>query len=223
MPRPKQRTRALRDQVLHVAVELLAHEGLAGFTTRKVARGAGTSTPAVYELFGDKAGLVRSVFFEGFRMLGRRFDPLPETGDPRADLIALFSTYRGFLRDHPVLAHVMFSRPFADFDPGPAERAAGGAVRELIIARVKRCIDAGQIARTTDATDAAHVLVSLTQGLASAEIASRLGRSRASVDRRWTLALDAVLDGLATPPPRRAHAPGRPPARRAGATARRKP
>ena len=30
---------------------------------------AQTSTPAVYELFGDKAGLVREVFFEGFRLL----------------------------------------------------------------------------------------------------------------------------------------------------------
>ena len=33
------------------------------------AAGAATSTPAVYELFGDKAGLVRELFFEGFRML----------------------------------------------------------------------------------------------------------------------------------------------------------
>jgi hypothetical protein len=29
-----------------------------------------TSVPAVYELFGDKAGLVREIFFEGFRRLG---------------------------------------------------------------------------------------------------------------------------------------------------------
>ncbi|HEU4733039.1 MAG TPA: TetR/AcrR family transcriptional regulator [Kofleriaceae bacterium] len=221
MPRPKQRTRALRDQVLHVAVEMLAREGLAGFTTRKVARGAGTSTPAVYELFGDKAGLVRSVFFEGFRLLRRQLDPLPETRDPRADLIALFGIYRRFLRDNPVLAHVMFSRPFADFDPGPAELEAGRAVRELIVHRVRRCIDAGQIARTTDATDAAHVLVSLVQGLASAEIASRLGRSRESVDRRWALALDAALDGLAAPSPRSARRPGRATARPRSKVARR--
>jgi AcrR family transcriptional regulator len=71
MPRPKQRTGALRDRVLAVAVETLARDGIAGFTTRSVARGANTSTPAVYELFGDKAGLVRGVFFEGFRLLRR--------------------------------------------------------------------------------------------------------------------------------------------------------
>ena len=30
-------------------------------------------------------------------------------------------TFRSFVRDNPVLAEVMFSRPFADFDPGPRE------------------------------------------------------------------------------------------------------
>src|SRR5215467_676533 len=59
MPRAKQRTAALRDRVLQVAVAMLASDGVAGFTTRRVAERAATSTPAVYELFGDKAGLVR--------------------------------------------------------------------------------------------------------------------------------------------------------------------
>ena len=194
MPRAKQRTPALRDRVLQVALALLARSGVAGFTTREIARGARTSTPAVYELFGDKAGLVRGVFFEGFRLLRRYFDRIGESGDPRRDLTLLVASYRRFLRDHPVLAHVMFSRPFADFDPGPAERAAGSAVRELIVARVQRWIDAGALAG--DATDIAHVLVAMTQGLAAAELAARLGTSPASIDRRWSLAVTALLDGL---------------------------
>jgi AcrR family transcriptional regulator len=194
VPRAKQRTSALRDRVLQVALDLLARAGVAGFTTREVARGAQTSTPAVYELFGDKAGLVRGVFFEGFRLLRRYLEPVDASGDPRRDLVRLVATYRAFLRDHPVLAHVMFSRPFADFDPGPEDRAAGSAVRELIVARVQRWIDVGALAG--DATDIAHVLVALTQGLAAAELTARLGTSQASVDRRWTLGISAVLDGL---------------------------
>ena len=64
MPRPKQRTPELRDQVLKVAISTLNEDGLSGFTTRRVAELAGTSVPAVYELFQDKPGLVRAVFFE---------------------------------------------------------------------------------------------------------------------------------------------------------------
>jgi AcrR family transcriptional regulator len=194
VPRAKQRTQELRDHVLHIAVSTLAAEGVTGFTTRKVAQQAETSTPAVYELFGDKAGLVREVFFEGFRLLRRHFDQLAESGDPRADLVGVIEAFRGFARGNPVLAEVMFSRPFADFDPGPDELRAGSAVREFIVGRVRRCTGAGILGG--DDTDIAHVLVALAQGLAAQESAGWLGTSQASRDRRWDLAIRAVLDGL---------------------------
>ena len=77
MPRAKQRTPELRDRVLDVAITTLAEEGIARFTTRRVAERAGTSVPAVYELFDDKAGLVRAMFFEGFRLLGAELAKIP--------------------------------------------------------------------------------------------------------------------------------------------------
>jgi AcrR family transcriptional regulator len=195
VPRAKQRTPELRDRVLQVAVATLTAEGAEGFTTRRVAAGARTSTPAVYELFGDKAGLVREVFFEGFRLLGERFGALAETGDPRRDLIEVTRAFRGFVRDYPVLGQLMFARPFADFDPGPAEREAGRLTREFVVTRVRRCIDAGVIGG--DETDVAHVLLALCQGLSAQEAAGWLGSSRASMDRRWDLAVRALLAGLA--------------------------
>jgi AcrR family transcriptional regulator len=195
VPRTKLRTQELRDHVVSVAVATLAAEGVTGFTTRAVAQQAQTSTPAVYELFGDKAGLLREVFFEGFRLLRQHFGQLEESADPRADLIAVIEAFRAFARQSPVLAQVMFSRPFADFDPGPAEREAGSAVREFIVARVRRATKAGLL--HGDDTDIAHVLVALAQGLAVQESAGWLGTSQASRDRRWGLATRAVLDGLA--------------------------
>jgi len=172
---------------------MLAADGVAGFTTRRIAQEAETSTPAVYELFGDKAGLVREVFFEGFRVLRRRLEPVT-TGDPRADLVAVMEGVRAFVTENPVLAEVMFSRPFADFDPGPDELGAGSLLRELIVARVRRCLDAGVL--VGDETDIAHVLLALVQGLAAQETAGWLGTSPASVQRRWTLAVEAILKGL---------------------------
>jgi AcrR family transcriptional regulator len=194
MPRAKQRTSQLREHIVQVAVALLAADGVEGFTARKVAEQAETSPPAVYELFGDKAGLVREVFFEGFRLLGRRLVRLPETDDPRADLLRAVQVFRIFARDNPVLTQVMFSRPFADFDPGPAELAAGATTREFIVHRVRRCVDAGIMAG--DQTDIAHGLLALAQGLAMQEAAGWLGSTRASVNRRWDLAVHALLTGL---------------------------
>jgi hypothetical protein len=64
----------------------------------------------------------------------------------------------------------MFSRPVADFQPGPDEARAG--------------------------VDIAHILLAAAQGLAAQETAGWLGTSKASVDRRWALGIGAVLDGL---------------------------
>ena len=180
--------------MLSIAVGLLARDGVAGFTTRSIAREAQTSTPAVYELFGDKGGLVREVFFEGFRQLRRRLDTLAESDDPRADLVGLVAIYRGFIRENPVLSEVMFSRPFAEFEPGPAQLEAGTSVRTFIVGRVRRCVDAGLLGG--DETDIAHVLVALVQGLAGAENARRLGSTEESIERRWVLAVNALFDGL---------------------------
>ena len=196
MPRAKQRTPDLRERVLQAALEMLTSDGIAGFTTRRVAEEADTSTPAVYELFGDKAGLVRELFFEGFRMLHRCLQQLESTADARADLVSVLSVLRTFARDNRALADLMFSRPFADFDPGPSERQAGADVRGFIVGRVRRCIEAGVL--EGQPTDIAHVLLAVAQGLALQETAGWLGSSRASMDRRWKLAVDAVLMGLAT-------------------------
>lgn len=184
----------MRERVLQAAVQMLASDGVAGFTTRRLAHHASTSAPAVYELFGDKAGVVREVFFEGFRALGRRLEAIQPSSDPSSDLVGVIRAFRAFVRENPVLAELMFSRPFADFDPGPAERRAGDDVRELIVTTVRRCIETGMLAG--DPTDIAHVLVALAQGLALQETAGWLGSSQASMDRRWDLAVTAVLRGL---------------------------
>src|SRR6476619_6515964 len=168
MPRAKQRTPELRDRLLEVAIATLSEEGIARFTTRRVAERAGTSVPAVYELFADKAGLVRAMFFEGFRLLGSELAKVPVTDDPLADLERLVPVFRLFCRAYPRLAQVMFSRPFADFEPGPEELAAGASVREVFVGRIKRGIDAGLL--SSDPNDMGHVWFALAQGRAVARV-----------------------------------------------------
>jgi len=194
MPRTKRRTPELRERVLAEAVDLLAEEGAAGLTARSLAARAETSAPALYELFGDKSGVVRELYFEGFRQLGAELAALPETDDPVADLWALAAAYRRFVRANRALAEVMFSRPFSDFSPGPDELAATGSVRVLVVGRVRRAVEAGRL--RGDETDVAHVLVALIQGMAFADAAGRLGTSTESVERRWRLAVGTLLNGF---------------------------
>jgi AcrR family transcriptional regulator len=194
MPRVKHRTNELRERGVATALAVLAEEGVAGLTTRNLARQAEASVPAVYEVFGDKAGLVREVFFEGFRMLGDALAGLPSIDDPLVALTRLAQRYREFVVANPALAEVMFSRPFADFDPTAVEDKAGVKVRKIFVERVEAAVDAGTIAG--DPTDIALVFFCLLEGLAEAENAQRLGSSRRSVDRRWSLGVNALFAGL---------------------------
>lgn len=194
MPRTKQRTPELRSRVLAAAAELLAEEGAAGLTTRSLAARARTSAPALYELFGDKSGVVRELYFQGFRQLLAAVSASGESVDPVSDLWALATAYRRFIRNNRELAEVMFSRPFTDFSPGPDELAATSPVRVLIVGRVERCIAAGRL--RGDETDVAHVLIAMIQGMAFAEAAGRLGTATESIERRWRLAISTVLSGF---------------------------
>ncbi|HEX3591703.1 MAG TPA: TetR/AcrR family transcriptional regulator [Pseudonocardiaceae bacterium] len=194
MPRLKQRTDTLRERGVASALAVLAEDGVTGLTTRTVARRADASVPAIYEVFGDKAGLIREVFFEGFRMLGDDLAALPPTADPLDALRRLAAAFRRFVLANPVLAQIMFSRPFADFDPTTDDDRAGVTVRKIFVRHVRAAVDAGLLAG--DPIDIAQVFFAFVDGLAAAESAQRLGGSKQSVDRRWRLGLNALIDGL---------------------------
>ena len=193
MPRAKQRTPELRDHLLEVAITTLSEEGIARFTTRRVAERAGTSVPAVYELSTTRPAWCG-------RCSSRDSDySAPSSRKCRRRTIR-WATWSGWCRCSgcsagrtPKLAQVMFSRPFADFEPGAEELAAGASVREVFVGRIQRCIGAGLL--SGDPTDIAHVLLALAQGLAVQEAGRWLG-SGPSIERRWKLGVSSLLNGF---------------------------
>lgn len=198
MPRPKVRTGDLRSVIVDRALRLLEEGGPPAVRARGVASAAGTSTAAVYELFGDKAGLVRSVFFEGFRLLEARLRAMPTTGDARADLVDTLAEARRFALDRPMLFEVMYARPFAEFDPSADDLRAGVGLYSLVTDRVRAWgASAGATPIADDPRDAAHAVVATNRGLVATELAGLAGTSSRTVDRRWRLTIDSLLDGLA--------------------------
>ncbi|MWA00925.1 TetR family transcriptional regulator [Actinomadura sp. LD22] len=195
MPPAKERTPELRRHILDTAIDVLASEGVAAVTTRKIAGLAGTSPPAIYELFGHKAGLIRELFFEGFRRLNAAFERLGTSGDAVADLAATVHAFRTFASDNPNLFNVMYNRPFDGFEPDGAKRSVGDGTRRFLVDRVGHCVQAGVMAG--DPIDIAHALLGLAIGLATQENAGWLGSTAESRDRRWTLAVDAFIRGFA--------------------------
>lgn len=191
MPRPKQRTPELRKHILAAALDGLGRDGLDGLTTRAVAASAGTSVPAIYELFGDKNGLVRALSAAGFRQLRRTYDSLELPGDSVADLQATALAFRAFATDNPALFAIMFTQPFAGLAPSADDIRAADATRRFVIERVQPAIDDGYLGG--DATDLAHAMFAMMIGLAVQENGGWLGRSAAARTRRWQTAVGAFV------------------------------
>ena len=198
MARPKLHDDSLRMVILDQASVLFADEGPGALTVRRVADAASTSTAAVYDLFGDKNGLVRTMFVEGFRRLAVHFDAVPVTDDPMSDLRNLGLACRASALTNPQLYELMFGCPFPDFRPTDAETTEALGTFETLVAGVVRCIDAG-VLRAEDPLDVAMTLFALVHGLASLEQRGWLGDAD-NAERRWTIALDAVQTGLGGPP-----------------------
>ncbi|TDC87769.1 WHG domain-containing protein [Actinomadura sp. 7K507] len=164
-------------------------------TTRAVASGAGSSQAAVNELFGGKAGLARALFAEGFARLAAELRALESTGDPEADVLELAMAVRSFARRSPHLYEVMFSRPFAEFRPGPQDARAAEEIYGLVLGRVTVLLGPDRAEGT--AKDAAIGLFATVQGLVAHEASGLLGSGPESADRRFRFVLTAALRGLA--------------------------
>lgn len=119
MARPTTHDAALRDRLLEMTAELVDRDGPQRVSLREVAALAGTSTSAIYSLFGGKDALLASVIESGFAS----FAASQEEAEP-AGLRALGVAYRDWALAHAPLYRLMFG---GVLDRGCEPGAAGGA------------------------------------------------------------------------------------------------
>ncbi len=151
----------------------MAEHGPGALSLRALAAAAGTSTSAVYALFGGKAALLDAVYAEAFRRLHTHLAAVPATGDPAADLVALGLAYRDAALASPHLYPVMFGQASSGLDPDAPARQAAREALEVLAATIRRGVRAGVFPPGSDRrlTLAAWALV---HGLVSLELDGRL-------------------------------------------------
>src|SRR3954454_5712789 len=146
VPTVKAHTADLATRLVDEAGRILSAEGVAALTLRRVATATGTSTMAVYTLFGDKQGLLAAMHREGFARLGeasRR--ATAKHDDPLTALAMLGVTYRKTALASPHLYDLMFGRPVATFVPDEETKAVAEAAYSPVVEAVQRCLDAGAL------------------------------------------------------------------------------
>ena len=90
-----------RREILDAASELLYEGGSEGLTIRRLALRCGYTAPAIYNIFGDKAGLIDALLREAIDELITRIDKLPASAEPKERLRLQFREVVRFGREHP--------------------------------------------------------------------------------------------------------------------------
>ncbi|RJQ75671.1 WHG domain-containing protein [Pseudonocardiaceae bacterium YIM PH 21723] len=167
MARPRIHDDTLRLRLLELSSAMLATDGPNIFSLRKLAIKAGTSTTAVYSLFGGKPALLAAVHREAFRRFAEVLASVPTTNDPTVDLYELGMAYRKNAIANPHFYAIMFTGPFPGFQPESEVRAEVDATFQVLKNAVQRCVDAGRVSPdqlgtvTFGVWGTAHGLVSL--------------------------------------------------------------
>ena len=197
MGRPKEHGDATRAALLARAGHLLQHEGPAALSLRRLADDVGTTTRAVYSVFGGKDGLLAAMYQEMGDALAQSHAAVVPQKDVAEELALLCLAYRASVRRHPSLYPLLFGG-LPGFTPNAEdqEHARRGFVRVLAV--LERGIEQGRFKGRT-AQEMAHELWALVHGLATLELQNALGKPQRAV-RLWKDATSNLIAGFGQPP-----------------------
>ena len=199
MGRPRLHDASTRTALLEAAERLVEGEGLDALSVRRVADHAGTTTRAVYAVFGSKDALVVALGARAFDLLGSAVSALPVTADPVNDLVnAGARAFREFALGHPALfrigvQRVALTRELTTGFAGAANTALGS-----LHTRIARLADGGGLGGRPVA-EAAWAFHALCEGLAALELRCDLPDAKART--LWADALRALILGWRTGQP----------------------
>lgn len=186
--------------LLEAAERAIHRGGFEAVSVRGLADEVGTTTRAVYSLFGSKDGLLVALGARAFEMLGTAVLELPDTEDPAADLVqAAAMVFRRFATSHPILFRIGVQRTLvgpelaARFDAARLEALAG------LKAKMSRLERAGLLKGRPIGSALCH-FHALCEGLAAMELRGAL--TPGEEERIWRDAFSALVAGLAIPAPR---------------------
>jgi AcrR family transcriptional regulator len=176
--RRQRRRQETIEQVLDIAVEVMAEQGVAGLTLGEVARRMGIRPPSLYGYFDGKNALYDALFERGWRDLLATMRAVEAASDGRdlvADLLASESAFVRWAVEHPAYAPLMFWRPVPGFVP--SERAYAPATELERMAREFLVVlrSAGLLRRDADLDLVYRTQTALIAGVISQQLANAPG------------------------------------------------
>jgi AcrR family transcriptional regulator len=199
--RPREHDERTGVALLDAAERIVERDGLATLSVRRLADDAGTTTRAVYSVFGSKPALIVALGARTFDWLTSAMDDLPATNDPVEDLIeAGVSVFRRLVVEHPSLFKVGVQQTEVPPELAGAFRASADNALGRLESRLERLRGSRLLGGRT-VRDAACEFHALCEGLAAIELRGAI--CQGEEERIWREALTALVAGFGATPARR--------------------
>jgi AcrR family transcriptional regulator len=202
MGRPREHDDRTREALRSAAERMFEAHGATGVSVRAVAEAVGTTTRAVYSLFGSRESLlVDAMGVRAYGLLSQGLDEQQESGDPAADLVdASITVFRRMVLEHPELFRIAFQRVLPEFEPGPEVVAARREALDRLTRKVGRLVDAGLLDQGS-LTNAVITFQAMCEGLGNLELRGAIMRllPAGHEEEAWRTAMTATVAGLVAP------------------------
>jgi AcrR family transcriptional regulator len=176
------RRRRLREQtigeILEIAVDVMAQEGVAGLSLSAVARRMGIQPPSLYKYFPSKLALYDELFKRGGREVLAAFRAATAQAEPgwRALTAGIEAVMRLSL-DHQVIAQLLSWRPVPGFEPSTEAFAPSVELIAEIRRQLQVAADRGEVHQAAASEEGEALFSVLVAGVMSQQLANQPGAS----------------------------------------------
>jgi AcrR family transcriptional regulator len=184
------------EEILDIAVQIMAEQGVAGLSVGEIARRMGIRPPSVYVYFPSKNALYDALFARGARLLlavmQEVFASLPARPGTLEEI--LLPASRAFVRwsvEHAAYSQLLFWRPVPGFTPSQEAYQAAIGLIDLARDRVKGLQDAGLLRAEVPAEQIERDWTILLAGVFSQQLAN--APDQGFDEGRFTAAIPALM------------------------------
>jgi AcrR family transcriptional regulator len=162
------------EEILQVAMQVMAEEGVAGLSLSEVARRMGIQPPSLYKYFPSKLALYDALFQRGAGESLAVFRAAAAQAEPGwAALLAGIQAVTRLALDHQVVAQLLTWRPVPGFVPSPEAYAPSIELVEEVRRLLQVAVDRGQLHPDAASEEGVALLSVLATGVTSQQLANQ--------------------------------------------------
>jgi AcrR family transcriptional regulator len=174
------RRQATLDELVDVAIDVMAEQGAAGLSLGEVARRMGMRPPSLYVYVDSKNAVYDLVFAQGWRAVLEIVDGLPDPGPEMEVTAYLVHSAEAYLRwsvEHPVHSALMGWRQVPGYAPSDAAYEPAVAALGRLRAKLSRLQELGALRDDVELDEVVAAWTVLMSGVVSQQLANQPGTS----------------------------------------------